>query len=105
MAVKNNAASILARLRNQAKAEKISYQMCLQLFFQEEFLRRLTHSKYKNNLILKVGMFIYTLTEFTSRPTRDMDFMIRSLSNELDNIRVVMEEICSVKTGNDIMVS
>ena len=39
MAVKNQAASALARLKNQAKTEGINYQMCLQLFFQEEFLR------------------------------------------------------------------
>ena len=35
MAVKNQAASTLARLKNQAKTEGINYQMCLQLFFQE----------------------------------------------------------------------
>ena len=34
MAVKNQAASTLARLKNQAKTEGINYQMCLQLFFQ-----------------------------------------------------------------------
>ena len=53
MAVKNRAVSTLARLKNQAKTEGINYQMCLQLFFQEEFLRRLSHSKYKENLVLK----------------------------------------------------
>ncbi|MCD8012001.1 MAG: nucleotidyl transferase AbiEii/AbiGii toxin family protein [Lachnospiraceae bacterium] len=101
MAVKNKSASALARLRNQAKEEGISYQMSLQLFFQEEFLRRLSHSRYRDNLILKGGMFIYVLTEFDSRPTRDMDFMLRSLSNELGNIKNVMEEICSIQTDND----
>ncbi len=101
MAVKNKSASALVRLRNQAKEEGVSYQMSLQLFFQEEFLRRLSHSRYRDNLILKGGMFIYVLTEFDSRPTRDMDFMLRSLSNELDNIKNVMEEICSIQTDND----
>lgn len=33
------AASVLAKLRNKAKASGISYQQCLQLFVQEEFLR------------------------------------------------------------------
>ncbi|MCD8078650.1 MAG: nucleotidyl transferase AbiEii/AbiGii toxin family protein [Lachnospiraceae bacterium] len=101
MAIKNKSASVLARLRNQAKEEGISYQMSLQLFFQEEFLRRLSHSRYRDNLILKGGMFIYVLTEFDSRPTRDMDFMLRSLSNEFGNIKNVMEEICSIQTDND----
>ena len=40
------AASVLARLRNKAKESGKSYQLCLQLFFQEEFLRRLAKSEY-----------------------------------------------------------
>ena len=39
MAVKNRVASTLARLRNQAKAEGIEDQVCLQLFFQESLLK------------------------------------------------------------------
>lgn len=103
MAVNSMAVSTLARIKNQADKEGISNQMAQQLFFQEEFLRKLSKSKYRGNMILKGGMFIYTLTAFDSRPTRDMDFMIRSLSNELDNIQSVMEEICSIDTGNDFI--
>ena len=35
------ASSVLARLKNKASASGRSYQLCLQLFCQEEFLRRL----------------------------------------------------------------
>lgn len=101
MAVKNMAASVLARLRNQARDEGIPYQTCLQLFFQEEFLRRLSKSNFRENMILKGGMFIYTLTEFNSRPTRDMDFMIRWVSNDVENVREIMAQICSISTEND----
>lgn len=83
MAVKNVAASVLARLKNQSKTEGISYQMVLQLFAQEEFLRRLSVSKYVDHLILKGGMFIYILSEFDSRPTRDIDFLIRNFQGAL----------------------
>lgn len=48
-------------------------------------------------------MFIYTLTEFENRPTRDMDFMLRYLSGELDNIQSVMTEICEVNTENEFV--
>lgn len=65
----DQAASVLARLKNKAKASGISYQQCLQLFFQEEFLRRLAASPYKSNFILKGGLFIYTLSNFESRAT------------------------------------
>lgn len=61
MAVKNMAASVLTRLKQQAKSEGISFQTCLQLFAQEEFLRKLSLSTYVENLILKGGTLIVTL--------------------------------------------
>lgn len=39
-------ASVLAKLRNKAKETGRSNQLCMQLFCQEEFLRRLEKSKY-----------------------------------------------------------
>lgn len=103
MAIKNISASVLARLKNQAKETGLPFQTILQLFAQEEFLRKLSKSEYVNNLILKGGMFIYTLTEFDSRPTKDVDFMLRNMDGDIANIKSVMEDICSVDTGNDFM--
>ena len=97
------AASVLARLKNTAKAGGISYQQCLQLFFQEEFLRKLSASKYKDNLILKGGLFIYTLTNFESRATIDVDFMLRGLSNDMVRMDEIIAEILAVPTGNDFI--
>lgn len=71
--------------------------MILQLFVQEEFLRKLSSSDYSDNLILKGGMFIYTLTEFDSRPTRDIDFMLRNLHGSQCNKRKkLVESSCIV---------
>ena len=39
------AASVLTRLKNKAQASGRSYQLSLQLFCQEEFLRRLLYIK------------------------------------------------------------
>ena len=78
------AASVLAKLRNKAKASGISYQQCLQLFVQEEFLRKLSKSGCEDTLILKGGLFIYTLTNFESRATIDVDFLLRGYSNSID---------------------
>ena len=72
------ASSVLARLKNKAKESGRSYQLCLQLFCQEEFLRRLEKSKYVDNLVLKGGLFIYSLTEFDSRVTVDVDFLLKN---------------------------
>ena len=88
--MKDIAASILTRLKNQAKETGLSYQMCLQLFCQEEFLRRLSLSQYSSNFILKGGLFIYTLTEFQSRATQDIDFLMRQLSNDIGKVNGIM---------------
>ena len=103
MAVKDMAASILTRLKTQAKETGLTYQMCLQLFCQEEFLRKIEASRYSENFILKGGMFLYTITEFAGRPTRDIDFMIRWISNDTENMNQIMEEICTANTGNDFI--
>ncbi len=95
------AASVLAKLRNKAKSSGISYQQCLQLFMQEEFLRKLSKSGYDDCLILKGGLFIYTLTNFESRATIDVDFLLRGYSNSIDNVKELITKIIETPTGND----
>ena len=97
------AASVLAKLKNKAKVSGISYQQCLQLFFQEEFLRRLAGSKYAENFVLKGGLFIYTLTNFESRATVDVDFLMRGLNNDMARMDEIIAEILAVNTGNDFV--
>lgn len=48
------ATSMLARLKNKAAESGRSYQLCLQLFCQEEFLRRLEKSKYAEKVESKL---------------------------------------------------
>ena len=97
------AASVLAKLQNKAKETGRSYQLCLQLFCQEEFLRRVSLSKYADNLVLKGGLFIYTLTGFESRATVDVDFLLRQIPNTEPEILSVVEEIATMSTGNDFI--
>lgn len=97
------AASVLARLKNKSKETGRSYQLCLQLFCQEEFLRRVEKSKYVDNLVLKGGLFIYSLTEFESRVTVDVDFLLKRMPNTPEQLRRMVEEIIEVETGNDFV--
>ena len=97
------AASVLARLKNKAAESGRSYQLCLQLFCQEEFLRRLEKSKYAENLVLKGGLFIYSLTDFDSRVTVDVDFLLRQMPNTPGQLKAVLEEIIAIPTGNDFI--
>ncbi len=93
------AASVLARLKNKAAQSGRSYQLCLQLFCQEEFLRRLEKSKYAENLVLN----LYSLTDFDSRVTADMDFLLSKMPNTPEQLQAILEEIVATETGNDFV--
>lgn len=95
--------SVLARLKNKAKETGRSFQLHLQLFCQEEFLRRVAASKYAQNLVLKGGLFIYTLTNFESRATVDVDFLLRQLPGTVEDVKKIVDEIIAVDCGNDFI--
>ena len=97
----DRAASVLARLKNKAVKSGRSNQLCMQLFCQEEFLRRLAKSKYADNLVLKGGLFLYSITDFDSRVTVDVDFLLQRIPNTPEELRTVINEIISVPTEND----
>jgi len=100
----DKAASVLAKLQNIAKDSGRNYQLCLQLFCQEEFLRRLAVSRYADLLVLKGGLFIYTLSKFQSRTTIDVDFLLKRGSNSKEDITAMIAEILSCDTGNDFVL-
>lgn len=89
------AQSILDQLKIKSRLSGKDYQLHLQLFCQEEFLRRLERSPYKQNFILKGGLFLYSISGFQSRPTQDIDFLIKNLSNTEASIYEVLHSIFS----------
>lgn len=97
------ASSVLARLKNKSKESGRSYQLCLQLFCQEEFLRRVEKSKYAENLVLKGGLFLYSITNFDSRVTVDVDFLLRSMPNTPEQLEAILNEIIAEDIGNDFI--
>lgn len=96
-------ASVIAKLKNKSKAYKKPFMLCLQLFCQEEFLRRISMSNYSQNLILKGGLFIYTLSNFESRSTIDVDFLLKNFPNDVDKLQKIITEIINIDSGNDFI--
>ena len=81
----------------------MSYQVHLRLFCQEEFLRRLSLSRHVDNLILKGRLFIFTLSEFESRATIDINFLLKQILVCIDGIGKVVTEIINITSGNDFV--
>jgi predicted nucleotidyltransferase component of viral defense system len=104
MAVADRGASVLSRLKAKAKTSGKPFQLYLQLFCQEEFLRRLSLSSYADNFILKGGLFIYELSGFKSRPTIDIDFLLQHLPGSIERIKEMVDNILQINTGNDFII-
>ena len=98
-----SSASILARLKNRAKEEGIAFQQLLNLFFQEEFIRRLAKSNHREQLILKGGFLLYSISGFTTRPTVDADYLLKNHSNEMDSVEKLVRSIIEQKSTNEFM--
>ena len=73
--MKNNPASILAKLKNESIKRNIPNQQMITLFLQEEFSRRLSKSKYRDKFILKGGFLLFALGAGDTRTTMDSDYL------------------------------
>lgn len=102
--IKDYGKSIRTKLLNVAKKEDVFYQTILIRYFQERLLYRVSQTKYRNNFYLKGGALMYAYEQFAARPTLDIDFLGKNISNEGPSIVAAFKEICSVPYDEDGVV-
>lgn len=88
-------------LQREAKRTGRPTDELIQLYALECFLDRLAQSRFAENFVLKGGMLLAALG--ARRPTRDIDFSTRALSNDSAEVLRVAQEIAGV-TLNDGLV-
>ncbi len=101
--VKNIAASILARLRNQTEAMNRPFAEVLQYYAMERFLYRLSKTRYADKFILKGGLMFYVWDLPLRRPTRDIDFR-GYVSGNRSTLLKIMDEVIGVSALEDGLV-
>lgn len=96
------AASVRARLLNQAKLSGEEFQLTLTRFAAERLLFRLGASAARSRCILKGACLLAVWLPDPYRATRDVDLL---LSGEADDaaIRSLVEEICAVACPGDAL--
>ncbi len=100
--IKNIGVSIRQKLLSIAKKSGSDYNALLNQFFQERFLYKLSISPYKNNFILKGALLLLPYNIARTRPTKDIDFLGKSIDNDIDEIKNIISDICSIKTSDGI---
>lgn len=88
---KNIAASVLARLRNTAKASGAPFQQILQLYAIERFLYRVSKSQHASTVILKGALLLKTIGIPRARPTMDIDMLRKGKADQASLIALVKD--------------
>ena len=99
----NNAASVKARLKNKSIATGKTLQELLTLYGLERTIYRLSISRYRDNFILKGGIFLYAVYDGDyARMTTDIDFLAQKISNDLNDMKKVFTDIFSIPTDDPL---
>ena len=89
-------------LQNLARRTKRPTDELHQLYALEGFLARLVESTYADRLVLKGGVLLAALD--VRRPTRDVDFQGRHVSNDLDQMLAMVKVIASTPLDDGLVL-
>lgn len=98
--VRDVAASVRARLTNEARKAGRPFQEVLTHFTLERFLYRLSRSPYGDRFVLKGGLLLRAWEGPVSRATRDADLLGHG-SPSIDELVRVMREVCATSVEPD----
>ena len=100
--IKDLGASVRARLTNIARETKRDFDAVLLQYFQERFLYRLSISPYCSAFVLKGALLflVYKMPFF--RPTKDVDFLVRSKSKDIGTIKGIIQDIAGVDVEDGV---
>lgn len=86
-------AQIKGRIKNIAKQNGSDPITLLRIYMMERFLERVTHSKYKNDFIVKGGILVTSMIGISMRSTMDIDTTIRNFDLTKEETTRIINEI------------
>jgi hypothetical protein len=102
-APKNLAASVKARLQNEATRRGEDFNLLLLRYGIERLLFRLSQSSHAGRFLLKGAMLFVVWDEKTHRPTRDLDLLGFGPS-EKEDLREVFQDLATTPVVDDGLV-
>lgn len=100
--MKINKDSLKARANNIAKELGISQNVVYDRFFYDAFLARLSKSPYKNQFVLKGGLYLSSVLGIDNRSTMDLDFYLSKTKMEKGNIVSIIVKIASLNINDGV---
>ena len=101
MAINKN--SLQAKINNLSSKTGVHQNILLKSFFFDAFLKRLAASKYSDNFVFKGGFLLSTSLGINLRSTMDIDFLLRRMPLDKENITNVLKEVTSTNVSDGIV--
>ncbi len=99
---RNLAASVRARLKQQADATKQDFNLTLTRYGLERLLYRLSVSEYASNFLLKGALLFAFWYDVAHRPTRDAD-LLGFGPDDIDTAVTTFRKICQVPAEDGVV--
>ena len=99
---KGRVMSVKERLKNIATKNGKLFDNIFQMYLLERLLFRLSVSNYADNFVLKGGVLLFALYQNNARPTQDVDFSAKHLTNDMEIISAAFKEICLISCDDAI---
>lgn len=81
-----------AKIKNWAVEKNINVTDMQQRYILEEFASKISHSKHKDNFVLKGGFVVSNLLGIDWRTTRDIDMTFKSTVYSENEIRKILTD-------------
>jgi len=102
MSKKGLVTSVHQRLQLIARESGREFNSVQLRYVQERFLYRLSQTTYKDAFILKGALLFVAFDIPTLRPTKDIDFLGSEVSNNLDDLKKIIQDICSIEYNDAV---
>ena len=97
-----NKDSLKAKARNIAQKYNLDSKYIIQNVMFEALIRRISISKYKENIIIKGGFLLSSIFGFNQRSTMDMDATLKGMNLTKENVSSIIENIISIDVNDGI---
>lgn len=87
---------MIAHIKKKAEEDGTTTQVLLEEYTLDDFLRRLSKSQYKDNLILKGGFLMTSLLGVNNRTTEDIDADVDGTDLTEQAVQEMIDSICKV---------
>ena len=95
-------AKIKNNIDNLAKSNNVANQTLWDMFFFENFLNRLSNSKYKTKFIFKGGFLLGSIVGIEQRTTLDIDLKYVGITLDDKVLLNTFKEICEIDLNDEI---